>query len=314
MLEQELHQFQQLKIAIGDSFRQTHPHCGIPIQEWKGQEIVNFQEDLQAKVKGRISEKWFYTHIKKPDNARLPRIDMLNMLSAYAGYQNWQEFKFQHQVSVASPIKDSRSDREKSIRLWGMLLGLMGLLGSGIWLFAFPERGYTFCFVDGTTGQAIHHSDLEVMLIEQGESPRKLSCDPKGCLELPLSDELIQLIVSAPYYHTDTIYRRLNKHRKREEIKLRTDDFALMIHFFSTDNKQDWQKHRKQLQNIFADHAKIFQVSPNHQLGMEMYNKVEFINKLTTPIKSLGQIEILETIYDKGKIVSMRFVQKEESK
>jgi len=43
---------------------------------------------------------------------------------------------------------------------------------------------------------------------------------------------------------------------------------------------------------------------------MEMYNKTEFIDKLSTPLKSLGDIEIIETIYKDDEIISLRFIQK----
>ncbi len=83
--------FELLKKEIADTYRITYPSCNIPIEEWKGQDISNFQEELIAKVKGRISEKWFYTHIKSKGE-KLPRIDMLNMLSQYSGYQDWRDF------------------------------------------------------------------------------------------------------------------------------------------------------------------------------------------------------------------------------
>tara|TARA_Y100000385_G_C12600578_1_gene428639 strand:- start:157 stop:384 length:228 start_codon:yes stop_codon:yes gene_type:complete len=55
--------------------------------------------------------------------------------------------------------------------------------------------------------------------------------------------------------------------------------------------------------------AIIFQIT-NTNTGMEMYNKTEFIDKLTTPLKSLGDIEIIETIYKDDEIISLRFIQK----
>jgi hypothetical protein len=94
MREEDLTYFYALKKAVAEAFRSTHPASQHPRESWRGQEIVDFQESLQAKVKGRISEKWFYTHIKNPKNERLPRIDMLNLLSEYAGFRNWQEFVY----------------------------------------------------------------------------------------------------------------------------------------------------------------------------------------------------------------------------
>ena len=37
-------------------FKEGNPSCDVPISEWKGQDIVNFQEELMDKVGGRLSE------------------------------------------------------------------------------------------------------------------------------------------------------------------------------------------------------------------------------------------------------------------
>ena len=54
-------------------------------RQWN-EAITNVQEQKtwikEDIVNGRISEKWFYTHIKS-NSGKLPRIDMLNILSEY---------------------------------------------------------------------------------------------------------------------------------------------------------------------------------------------------------------------------------------
>jgi hypothetical protein len=65
---------------------------------------------------------------------------------------------------------------------------------------------------------------------------------------------------------------------------------------------------------MFTDDARIFQVYPSDKSGMEMYNKDEFIDKLTMPLNSLKNIEVIETIYKDGKISALRFIQKEDTK
>ena len=61
------------------AYKAVHPECDVPISEWKGQDIVNFQEELMEKASGRISEKWFYTHIRG-EQEKLPREDMTNVI------------------------------------------------------------------------------------------------------------------------------------------------------------------------------------------------------------------------------------------
>ena len=34
------------------------------IKEWKGQEIIHFQDHLKSKTGNTVSEKWFYTYVK----------------------------------------------------------------------------------------------------------------------------------------------------------------------------------------------------------------------------------------------------------
>lgn len=327
-------QFAALKAAVEAKFREGNPSCVLPIVDWKGQEIVNFQEDLMDKVRGRISEKWFYTHIKSDENPRLPRIDMLNMLSKYAGYRDWQDFCFQLEGPLEPAASGSETELEKPAdapvnrphKKWGeaprnsRLRALrMFVWGSAIasslavvlLLVSMKSKTtYTFCFVDADTQAALVGDEIKVRVLRSGESPLQYSADKKGCFAFPTDAESIRFVVEAPYYKPDTITRRLQNALLREEIPLKADDYALMIHLFSTSAVKDWQKRRQQLDGMIADGAEIFQLSPEDQQGMEMYNKSEFIDKMTMPVKSLRNIKVLETVYDReGRIRGMRFVQ-----
>ena len=88
--------------------KQSYPGMNPEISDWKGQEITDFQEDLLIKVNGRLSEKWFYSHMKAFDPS-LPRIDVLNMLSKYVGYSNWQDFTYKNsgKIPLAEKLKKS---------------------------------------------------------------------------------------------------------------------------------------------------------------------------------------------------------------
>ena len=55
--------------------------------------------------------------------------------------------------------------------------------------------------------------------------------------------------------------------------------------------------------------AQIVQVYPTAQIGVEIYNKEEFIDKMTMPLKSLKNIEILETKHSEDGIIYVRFMQ-----
>jgi hypothetical protein len=88
--------FEQLKKDVQAQYLKEYTPSNDDISKWKGIDIIYFQEDLRKKAKGNISEKSFYTYFKNSPVTKLPRIDMLNLLSIYAGYDSWYEFKKQH--------------------------------------------------------------------------------------------------------------------------------------------------------------------------------------------------------------------------
>lgn len=92
----ELLHFEQLKKDVQAQYLKDHSPSYDEISKWKGIDIIYFQEDLRKKAKGNISEKSFYTYFKSSPVTKLPRIDMLNLLSIYAGYSSWYEFKKKH--------------------------------------------------------------------------------------------------------------------------------------------------------------------------------------------------------------------------
>ena len=98
-----------LKGQIVGVMQQSHPEIPDLISNWKGQNILDFQDDLRLKQNEYISEKWFYTHMKM-GNSKLPRIDILNFLSKYVGYKNWDEFKLEN-TGANNIIQKDKSNR-----------------------------------------------------------------------------------------------------------------------------------------------------------------------------------------------------------
>lgn len=100
-----------------------------------------------------------------------------------------------------------------------------------------------------------------------------------------------------------------NRHAQHPEpVMLHTDDYALMIHYFSMTKVDDWVKRRSALNAMFADEAMICQVVSNEDVtGLALYNKQEFIDRMTMPSGSLRNVEILSTQMEKNRIKSLRF-------
>lgn len=314
MADKELEYFQRLKQEIADTYKKVYPSCDIPIEDWTSQDITNFQEELLSVVKGQISEKWFYTHIKGTQD-KIPRLDMLNMLSEYVGHKNWREYT--SQFASSTPAAERKPEVSKSTSMG--VLKKIGLILTPISIFVYLmffngpiDRTYRFCFIDADLKQAITGTIIEISILNDNESPIVITSDSNGCFQLVSSERSVRFAVNSPYHKPDTITRYFSKNNVDEIIRLKTDDYALMIHMFSTSNVKDWRKRRAQLDDMIADNARIFQVYPGTNSGMEYYNKSGFINKLTTPIKSLKNIEVLEVQYNGDQISSMRFIQKEE--
>lgn len=292
----DLYHFNFLKKEIERVFLENNK-VSTPIKEWKGNDIIEFQEDLFEKVKEKVSEKWFYTYLKN-DAKSLPRIDILNFLSKYAGYKNWHTFKDAHKKE--SIVKKSKSF--KTIYGLGFLLLLMLSF-----YFLKNKNEFHFCFIDDDKNEIIQ-SILDIKIIKERETPIYLKTDSLGCFTYKTKGKSIKFVVQSPYYKTDTIIRFINSN-SNNQINLQTDDYALMLQYYANGNIEDWKQRRQQLNNLFENNAQIYQLF-NNSIAIELYSKDDFIRKLTTPTSSLKNIKILDKTFKNGKIVKLKFMVK----
>ncbi len=300
--------FEVLKTKIVAMMQQSYPGINPSISDWKGQEITDFQEDLRIRAKANLSEKWFYTHMKS-SNLSIPRIDMLNLLSRYAGYANWDDFVFKNReiISNEPPPVYSRTHANRLFILVPLLALVIVCMFYGLFRL-FNTREYRFCFYDADTKEPITNSRIEVVLMLEGESPVYSIVFPDNCFLLKTDKSLIRMVVKAPYYRSDTIKRIVRKMNRDEMVMLHADDYALMIHYFSMMKVDDWEKRKKHLEAMIDNEAMIYQVVNNREAtGMALYNKQEFIDKMTMPTGSLRNIEIFGSQFRNGKIMVLRF-------
>ncbi len=289
--------FNLLKKSIGITFSKENPGAGA-IENWKGEQIVAFQEDLFSKLKARVSEKWFYTYFKN-DTDKLPRIDMLNLLSAYVGYANWNEFKAKNSDPALL------NNKSKSYRKYYWLLFIPFIIV--IAFFWETDNTFHFCLVDEDKNEPIS-SAADITILQYGQSPLYMKTDSLGCFTFETEEKTIRFVVQSPYHKTDTITRHIDT-GNNPVVKLRTDDYALMLQYYSNGNTTDWKKRRQQLQELIDNDAQIYQLF-SQNMGIELYSKEEFINKLTIPTSSLKNISILNKEYKNGKIVKLKFMIK----
>ncbi len=252
---------------------------------------------MQKQVKASISEKSFYSYFKNATE-KLPRVDILNILSQYCGYTHWNDFKNNHS---ASPHLKRTTQIPRWF--WVVIIGF-GLLTTVYFMIPIKNT-FSFCFIDQDRNQPITRIPVDIIILNNRESPFYTKSDSLGCFIWKTKDDYIHFVVQSPYHKTDTIYR-IAPSETQEHLKIQTDDYALMLHYYANGKVEDWKNRRNELSQMIADDATIFQVLP-HGLGIEIYTKNEFINKLTTPTQSLKNIEIIESRRLNRQIVKLKF-------
>ena len=380
MSDLDLLHFEQLKSEVQTQYLDNHTPSFDDISKWKGIDIIYFQEDLRKIAKGNISEKSFYTYFKNSPVTKLPRIDMLNILSIYAGYVSWYDFKKNHlfadeilkdlenedenleaelekavenaenidqeptkeekavvllQKSAESTVENSdlqisatdnqpinkksdtfttydTSEQKSTFSLvkkyiWlgisGILAILVGLLGFKDELFS---KKFYYSFIDADRNSRIN-AELQVQILKENESPILYSAKPNEAFVYTTKSKDLIMVVSSPYYRTDTIRRNLESAPEAETIELKPNDYAIMLFYYSKSIK-DLKRKRESLNYLISDNALIYQVYDNETYGVETMDKQRYINLVTLPSTSLENLEVIDTKNDNSnKIIMIKF-------
>lgn len=380
MSDLDLLHFEQLKNEVQSQYLDHHNPSYDDISKWKGIDIIYFQEDLRKIAKGNISEKSFYTYFKNSPVTRLPRIDMLNILSIYAGYVSWYDFKKKHlfaheilqelednddnpaaelenhlekventeqqtriirkqDISAQKPAEtaaeeshlqlsttDSQSIKENkgvfttydtteqkstiSIVKKYIWLGISAILAVLVGLLVFKEelfsKKFYYSFVDADRNTTIN-AELQVQILKENESPILYNAKPNEAFVYTTKSKNLTMVVSSPYYKTDTIRRNLETAPEAETIELKPNDYAIMLFYYSKSIK-DLKKKRESLNYLISDNALIYQVYDNETYGVETMDKQRFINLVTLPSTSLENLQVIDTKNDKNnKIIMIKF-------
>ncbi|WP_234110760.1 hypothetical protein [Chryseobacterium sp. R2A-55] len=380
MSDLDLLHFEQLKNEVQTQYLENYTPSDDDISKWKGIDIIYFQEDLRKRAKGNISEKSFYTYFKTSPVTKLPRIDMLNILSAYAGYMSWYDFKKNHlfaneilsetdepdgeqigeleRIAEKSPPADpqeknsetraaetkkstehlpeksdlqiSTTDNQQinktgssfstydtteqkptfSILKKYLWLGISAILAVSVGLLGFKDelfsRKFYYSFIDADRNSKIN-AELQVQILKDNESPILYVAKPNEPFVYTTKSKKLTMVVSSPYYRTDTIYRNLETAPEAENIELKPNDYAIMLFYYSKSLK-DLKKKRESLNYLISDNALIYQVYDNETYGVETMDKQRYINLVTLPSTSLENLQVIETKDDKaGKINMIKF-------
>lgn len=298
MSDKDFFYFRLLKEGLVKKLQETHPEIRNEISDWKGKEILFFQQDLEKHVNGRISEKSFYTHFKS-DKDKIPRIDVLNLFCEYVGHDNWIQFRNHNQ---------HKFQNRRYIR-FGILTIVTILVAIALSVILKP-KSYSISVVNAYSNKIIPSDQLKITQLYDDQSPKEIDDIDDSIFTFRTSTSKVEFIVDAPYFHKDTIVRKVGHFSNHENIRLFPDDYALIIHSLSRSKNEDWIKRRSQLAGIIAENARIIQVNDIGGIAIELYNKSEFINKLTIPVNSLKNIDIIDIKHDNERISELRFIQK----
>lgn len=365
--------FEQLKTEIQAQYLKNHTPSQEDISKWKGIDIVYFQEDLRKFAKGNISEKSFYTYFKTSPIVKLPRIDILNLLSIYAGYASWYDFKKQHLfeneiipevegftendevelekelgrisevetfsfseenivkkdtgISILqksdienqyinddlkealpesnSPMKTRKNFVKESIWL-GISCVLIVLVGVLVFKDDIFSKKFYYNFVDADRNSKIN-AELQVQILKDNESPILYIAKPNEPFVYTTKSKSLTMVVSSPYYKTDTIKRNLETASENEIIELKPNDYAIMLFYYSK-SITDLKKKRANLEKLISDEALIYQVYDNEKYGVETMDKQRYISLVTLPTTSLENLDVIDTKTNNfGKINMIKF-------
>ena len=159
--------------------------------------------------------------------------------------------------------------------------------------------------VDADQNTPVSNIAIDIKILQADQSPVYLKTDSSGCFQYTTKQKQLVFVLQSPYHKTDTIIRNFDSNLQ-EVVKVRSDDYAMMLKYYSDGNLEEWKKRRSQLQKLFAEDAEIYQVFPGSS-GIVLYSKTEFINKLTTPTSGLKNIQVLQRTYRNDQIIKLKF-------
>ena len=290
-----LEHFARLKQAVLAEYGRHYPYF---IGDWKtfsSQDIQNLIGLIEENQRETVSEKWIYTHLKPAVNQKLPRKDMLDILSRFCGFSGWDEFSFEKADVVVGRRKGKMP----------LYIGV-GALAVAVLLFIFSskeQQTHKLKVTDQFTGQPVELGEISVYEKDSaGEKPVPIN---NGVIVT--SAKPTQVIVKSPYYAPKKV--TINPARDSTEIRVTPDDYAMMIKAFIKSDIKDWQTRKKQLDEILSDDLEVI-VMLKDNLGAESLNKKEFSEKLIIPTPSLKQLKIVEVKHDTDrKIQFIRMAQ-----
>ena len=292
--------FQQLKKDVLLTYQKQYPYFEGNWKTFSSQDIQNLIDLIAVQVKQTVSEKWIYTHLKVETNDKLPRKDMLDILSQLVGYSGWDEYVFKWKQEVVPNAVQPKRNYNVVFSLGFIGLFLIGFFSYRYWN---REEVQTIEVKNAFTEEQINSEEVKAVMIENNvETPIEI-VDSK--IQIATKDSA-KIVLKSPYYKDKTIV--VGKENSNT-ISLQPDHYAMMLKGFMKSDIKDWETRKEQLQKILADDLEVLVMLKN-DLGIEYFNKQEFSEKLIVPSVALKRMKVIDIqSNDKDEIKFIRIIQ-----
>lgn len=293
--------FKSLKEEVLFAYQKHYPYFNGQWTEFSSKDIQQLIDLIENNQKERISEKWIYTHLKPETNEKLPRKDMLDILSRFTGYSGWDEFVFKQNEKKKAVAVSAKSFQKKKTGLY-----VLGGISIGLMLFVFimlnrtEKSPQSIEIKNEHTDENIPKDEIKVYEIrEEGKIPLKIE---NNRIEIePKDKNPVKLIIESPYYETKEI--EVKSEPKEQEIYVKPDDYALVLKAFMKSDIKDWETRKEQLDKILSENLEVI-VHLKNDLGAEYLNKTEFSQKLIIPTETTKKMKLIELKSDENKQIT----------
>lgn len=278
----DLELFYQLKKCVLVQYQKSYPYFNGSWKSFSAQDILNLIDDIQLITKQSISEKWIYTHLKPETNQKLPRKDMLDILSVYVGKSGWDEFVFNGNIKENN--NNFKLGFSNKIGIWVLFFGVL-IAGFFIWKFLSKEE-QKLEFQNSFTKDSIAKEEVKAYVVE--DTVEKQIDINSSTFNI---DKATKVVLKSPFYKPKVITILPNE--PIAKVELNPNDYAMMLKAFMKSDIKDWQTRKEQLNKILSDNLEVMVMLQNN-LGAEYFNKQEFSQKVILPTASLKKLKIVE--------------------
>ncbi|WP_298151930.1 hypothetical protein [Flavobacterium sp.] len=298
--------FQELKQEVLLEYQRHYPYFQGNWKNFGSQDIQNLIHLIEESLNERISEKWIYTHLKPDANEKLPRKDMLNILSRFVGYSGWDEYVHKDKSDEELKSLQSLGRRRKRRILYGVV-ALLAAVGILVYFFPNEEKTHVIELKNEFTKENLKSDEVKIYQLEDNKKIPLEIKDQK--IEVKVhKNKATKIVIESPYYKNKTVEIQQPK-ESQTDVLMKPDDYAMMLKAFMGSDIKDWQTRKLQLDKILADDLEVLLMLKN-DLGTEYLNKKEFSAKLIIPTDAVRRMKIVEVNSDKdNRINFIRIIQ-----